>query len=508
MSIEHAEDVEFHEGLKVIQSELRIYAPGSVLLESLKYLYAPAKNGTEKASRCPWLIMLLMKWTYLDPLVDSLLSRPEIESSQLVAILQKILDLSDQGKMPDEFDDVRLFMRALAYQQFFYQQENPLVDLARQELIFGVVPDNHYFKVQFKGGVGLSVGVFIRLAMMLVICVEKFGFSISRDTFFSLCSQFCPVDVDTFLRAVSVDASGLRQYLVESDKYGRGPDEFLQQTPFLQRPLIKMGAIYLCVSPHVLQKSLGHFIYDYLKRADVNGFNSPFGKSFEKYVGDCVAETGLEVVNESELIRFFSDSGGVVDYLVVDGESNILIDAKGVEMAHRGMVSVTRGDIRRATRTSLLKAFKQGHEVASRIPECSTHPTIRRMKENYLIVVTYKELYVGNGTMLEAVVGADELDKIRGVYAEEHLIPVQNMYFLTIHEFETLTSLVAEGKVGFVEAIEKAKKSDSQPYSQKFNFELHLKDLKLKLGSETPLIRTLKKMQAELVASISTRSAK
>lgn len=136
MSVERVEEVEFHRGLRDIQSELRRYDPDSVMLESLKYLYAPAKNKTEKISRQPWLVMLLLKWAYLDPLANSLLPRPGISKDRLLSILQKVLNLSDSGRMPFDYADVRLFMRALAYQQFFYQKDDQFSDLARQELIF------------------------------------------------------------------------------------------------------------------------------------------------------------------------------------------------------------------------------------------------------------------------------------------------------------------------------------------------------------------------------------
>jgi hypothetical protein len=307
--------------------------------------------------------------------------------------------------------------------------------------------------------------------------------------------------VDAFLRSVSVDIDGLHSNLKSMDKEGRHPNEYLQQTPFLKFPLVKVGSEYWCVSPHVLERSLGHFIYDFLKRADVDSFNSPFGKSFERYVGDWISKSGLPSATESELNRVLPGQGKVVDFMVADGDANILIDAKGVEMAQSGMAALQRGDVRRATQTSLIKAFEQGQEVAARIAKLKDdHPVIRQRESTYLLAVTYKELYIGNGITLSAVVGDTTLEKIREKYNEQYLIPVENIYFLTIYEFEDLMSLVEKGKIGLVEALEKAKKSDSTPMTQKFNFELHINEWSKQIGREQPLREVLKTIVDEMRA--------
>ncbi|KAA8699921.1 GapS1 family protein [Pseudomonas proteolytica] len=491
----------FDEGLTEIQRIIRRYDPLSLLEAALRYLYSPTKDRFEQASKQPWLIMLFIKWTFLDPLVNSPLRRPSISQNEMLELLQKVLDLTETGSMPDEYEDVRLFFRAVAYQQFFHQTESGLVDIARQELLFAKVPENHYFKTRFLNGTGVSIQDFLRLSFAVLASTKKSGPVLQRVTLFGLCPAFTPMAVDAYLRTISVEVGDLHRTLEEVDKDGRHPNEYLQQTPFLKFPFIKVRSEYLCVSPHVLERSLGHFIYDYLKRADVDGFNNAFGKSFEKYVGDWLSKSGLPTANESELTLVLPGQGKVVDFIAADGDgdSNVLIDAKGVEMAQRGMVAFQRGDVRRATQTSLIKAFEQGHEVAARIASMGgDHPVIRQRSSTYLLAITYKELYIGNGVTFAAVVGDAVLEKIRSKYAEQNLIPVENIYFLTIHEFEELMSLVASQKIGLVEALEKAKQADSERMTQKFNFELHIHEWSKQLGREQPLREILKSMVDEM----------
>src|SRR5690349_7139493 len=81
----------FDEGLTEIQRIIRRYDPLSLLGAALRYLYGPAKDRFEQASKQPWLIMLLIKWTFLDPIVNSPLRRPSISQNEMLELLQKVL---------------------------------------------------------------------------------------------------------------------------------------------------------------------------------------------------------------------------------------------------------------------------------------------------------------------------------------------------------------------------------------------------------------------------------
>lgn len=489
----------FEEGFLSVQQVIRRYTPLSVLEESLRYLYAPVKNRIEQASKQPWLVMLLIKWTFLDPLANAWLPRPAISQAELHVLLQELYELSDSGKRPDEYEDVRLFMRALAYQQFFHQTENGLLDIARQELIFASVPPNHFFKTRFLRGTGVSVPDFLRLACAVISLVKQGQPILNRDTLFGLCPPFTPIVVDAFLNAISVNLVDLPRELKALDVDVRHAHEFLLQSPFLRFPLIKVGSQYWCVSPHVLERCVGHYVYDYLKREDIGGFNHPFGKAFESYVGKQISLSGLPHAAEKTLLSVLPGEGKVVDFIVVDGDANVLIDAKAVEMAQRGMAALRRGDVRRATQTSLIKAVEQGQEVAARMAAIATaHPVIKPRSATYLLAVTYKELYIGNGLTLAGVIGEHEIARIRAQYDPAHMIPDENIYFLTIQEFEDLMSLVGSGKIRLVEALNRAKHADSQPMTHKFNFELHINDWPESVGRKSPLMYTLQRIVDEM----------
>ncbi|MGE8454721.1 MAG: hypothetical protein ACN6OP_29735, partial [Pseudomonadales bacterium] len=459
---------DFYTRFKPIRNQLRRYSPLSVLRGCLDYLYAATDDPIGHIRKQPWINFLLVKWAFLDEDAHKV-GRPAIPSDKLIQLLQEVYDLSDLTRMPSDYEHLTLFMRAIAYQQFLYQLPRTIDGLARQELLFAQTPDNHFFQTCFKTAHGLSIGDFLRLAICLTAHTQsKSGYIISRHWFRNLEPRFSPVQIDAFLAAISVPVEQLPEKLRESEDDVRQALELFQQTPFLRHPLIRVGDHYWCTHPDLTQKCLDHFIFDFLKKSDLQRFNEAFGIRFEKYVEKHLTDAGLSLTTEHQLKQALPGTGKVVDFLVHDEDANVFIDAKGVEMAPRGKVAHLRQVVRGATNSSLMKAFEQGQETCSRITEINpSNSIIQPRNKNYLLAVTYKELYIGNGLSLEACVGDNHLERIRQKFSKEKTIPLENIYFLSIDEFEGLMALVKARRIGLVEALELAKKIDSDPKTRK-----------------------------------------
>lgn len=464
----------FEDRLKVIQNRFRRYSPLSVLHATLEYLYEPATGEHGRLMKHPWQTLLLLKWVFLDPLV-MMPGRPLIGRAELLGILQLIYELSNTGRSPTDYEDVTLFLRATAYQQFVHQAQDGMVDIARQHALFAQVPDNHFFKTRFLRSTGVPVDDFLLLALTTITAYGTECYVMKRQHLFDLFPTKRPDVIDAFLRTVSINVDELATALADHDANGRSAEEFLQPTPFMRHPLVKVGSEYWCINQHILQSSLGHFIYDKLKHDDNDRFSSPFGSAFESYVEDQLRhQSRLVYATEHDMIRHLP-SGKVVDFLVVDGETNIFIDAKGVEMALRGRATHRRDVMHQATKTSLIKAVEQGLDACSRIAKQGTaHPIICPRRTNYLLAITYKQLYIANGRRLADAVGANRIQQIRSQYDGNELIPDENIFFLTITEFEALMAMVALGRIGLAQALERAKDADNSPHTQKFFFEQHI----------------------------------
>ncbi len=62
---------------------------------------------------------------------------------------------------------------------------------------------------------------------------------------------------------------------------------------------------------------------------DPNDFMNKFGIIFEKYVGNSISNTKIKHFTERQLTDILPGKGKLVDYLLIDKNNKIFIDAKG-----------------------------------------------------------------------------------------------------------------------------------------------------------------------------------
>jgi hypothetical protein len=274
---------------------------------------------------------------------------------------------------------------------------------------------------------------------------------------------------------MSVSVGELENRLKSKGGGLRRSSEYFEQTPFIEFPLIKTEKEFICVYPNILYRSIEHYIYDKLRQWDSNRFMDKFGKIFENYVENSLNYSRSVFVTESDIQNILGRSGNQIDFIVSDGEANVFIDAKGVEMASLGKVSHLSDVVKDKVKNSIIKAIEQAHDVLNKLNQSSLEGwKIAATESNYLIVVTFKELYLGNGVNFYESIARDKIDEIYAKYSEELRIELENMYFIEIEEFDLFCELIRQGKIGLSEGIERAREADKQADTAKFDFTLHL----------------------------------
>lgn len=429
----------------------------------------------DQLQKLPWLVLLLIKWVLVDEQYATS-GKIDLDANEFRKILQLMRDLGSKIRGPSQYAHPALFFRNLAYQQFLYQYSFGITCLARQSLLFGSVEDSHLFKREFINLTGMSIEHFLELSLIL-LCrfINGKGHTISSQWFQTVRSYYSDNEIEALLSALSINLSDLRQELLNLERAGRRSSEFYEQTPFLRFPLLNINGQYLCVYPNVLFRTLEHFIYDALRSWDSNRFMAKFGEVFERYIEKGLIYAKVPHVNEAVLKRELGGTGSVIDFMCHDKDSNILIDAKAVEMAYEGKVTHLPEIVKDRVKTSIIKAIEQAFDVVGRLQITnSKNPVIRHRSTNYLLVVTFKELYLGNGRNFYDAIAKDKLDEISEKYRGSPQIPLENMYFITVEEFDYFIEMIRSGKTSFKGALAKAKESDSDVTSRKFDFFLHL----------------------------------
>lgn len=461
----------FYERYKPLRNKLRKYSPESILEACIEKMNKFDQGSVEGLLAMPWLWIVALKWAFID-VGTSFGSSKKITSKELEGLNLLLVKISNYALLPTQYKPMELYTRAITYQQAPYQVLIAAYGLARQDLMFGKCQENEFFKADFHGLHGLPLEVFLRLSGILVSMLEvnnKLKFSM-LDLPLQL---FEKEHVVRYLESISINIEVLGEKLSEASPGPRRPKEFFEQTPFMSFPLVKVGDIYWCVNRKVLMQALNYFVYDTLR--EKSKFSDKFGKRFEGYVGSIILGSGLNHRVESDLKKALGSDSKVVDFLVTSEGANFFIDAKGVDLAARAKLTHLSDVLKGAVKSSLLKAIVQGQDTNLRLTEfeCSD-PVIKPRKENYLFAVTYKPLFIGNGEFLNHLLGGEEVERILGDYPLSSQIPLSNIYFFSIDEFEWLMHLVKENKISLVNAIERAKLADSEFETAKYYFSAHL----------------------------------
>jgi hypothetical protein len=149
---------------KQARNRLRRYEPESMLTHGVNALHEVYLGGIDVIRRYqPWNILLAMKWILQE--ADTLSHRrPLATLSDFHAVLKILNEIDGKVRMPSTYEHVTLFMRHLAFQQFWLQRGESAEALVRQDLLFSSLPHNHLFVQEFYRPTGVRPSHFIELA--------------------------------------------------------------------------------------------------------------------------------------------------------------------------------------------------------------------------------------------------------------------------------------------------------------------------------------------------------
>ena len=126
----------------------------------------------------------------------------------------------------------------------------------------------------------------------------------------------------------------------------------------------------------------------------------------------------------------------VLDFILKTDSANILLDAKGVELNSLGMVSHIPNLIADKTKSSVIKGINQAFSTLEILK--SHTEIIDTNKTNYLLIVTYKDLNLGQGEDFYSIFAKDKLDTILKSYKTNTNLSVDNIFILSVDDFDLI----------------------------------------------------------------------
>jgi len=468
----------YYAAFKKVRNKFRKYRYYELIGGALEYINAPANNKIESIKRHPWMVMLFVKWVLLDNQYPNIRGKVATKDD-IHSLLQSMYEMADKLRMPNEYDHYSLFLRNIAFQQFLYQIDFYYAHLSRQSILFSGLDKNHYIYKEFVKYTGLEVQDFLDLSLMALVRFLDTNEAFLPDNWFSTVnSKYSAKKVNCFLAAISKDINDIRQTLLSEDKGKRPAVENYELTPFVEFPLIKVPGKYILTHKNILFRRLEYFVYDIMRSIDAAKFMDKFGELFERYVEKSLKHSEATFLTENEIKRLLGIAGNQIDFLIQDDSSNIFIDAKAVEMNTQGKTTHSTEIIRHKTKTSILKAIKQSHDVIKKLAD-SSNRAIPSSPNNYLLVITFKDLHLGSGTNYYEVIAKDKIDEIYYEYNNYPCIPPENMYFITIDDFDVLTDILKQKNFTLSGIMDIAKNNDKDPVTRKFDFRQHIQSLNI-----------------------------
>ncbi len=469
--------MKYYQYIKIIKNRIRKYDEFAILDACLNSLHAPAKDEIAKLHRHPWLVLLVIKWTFVG---KRKIRFPKkcLGNKSFMKVLQDTHKLGSLIKMPTEYSHINLFMRNIAFQQFIYQQPFSITQYGRQSILFGSLPDNHTLKTWFKNKHGVSCNEFIELSFALITHFAiKERFVVEIKWFQPLFRIYGENIVYNFLDAISIKSNELQRILTSYNKSTGGYSEYYEQTPFVSFPLIKHGQKYICIDHNILYRSIEHYLYDSMKADDSSKFMNYFGNIFENYFLIGLKYATIDYLCESELQKHIPSSVKCVDYLLTEDESNIFVDAKAVEMPYLGKISDNPKVILDKIKKTAIKAIEQAYMLNNFLLNTNNDALPSFKEKSYLLVVTYKELYLGNGEVIYESLAKKIIDDITRTIDKQAVIDLTHIYFITIQDFDCLMSLVKNHDTKIENVINSAILNDSDVKTKKFVFSQHISTL-------------------------------
>lgn len=465
---------------KRIRNQIRKFDSASLIDHAIRRLHVVFHKGIDEMRLSPpWQTLLLIKWV-IEEASNPAAGIREAKTNDFIKLSNMMLDMADHMRLPSSFVHPTFFMRQIAFQQFPLQHTINKYALARQEMLFSGLEANHSFQTEFsKATGGLRYNDFneISFATISLLLTEPKRVGITKHDFRLIKPRLQPGAIDIFFNFLSKTFDELKHALKPKHGTRNLEDEWLLPSPLYERPLLNDGGVYIIYHPPMLYRTLESIVYRTLKRDSADILHQRFGKIFERHVARCLSEAGVPYIDEDQL-KTILPVGKYIDFTAVEGEHNILIDAKGVEMSELGRIAADPGLVFRAIRKSAGDAIVQGMETAIRIRNLTTSDRTRfGTGRCYLIVVTYDSLHLGASSTYKTLFGEDFITKLNKQFGTDWPFGLEDIFFIPSETFERLCAHIRAGDTTLLAALRFAADSDKQLSTQRFSFALHLAEL-------------------------------
>lgn len=383
----------------------------------------------------PWELLLLIETTICFGRRDPVGRAPSDQHLQdlLLGVRKLGFPLPSKVSEPGEHKIPR-FLRIIAHQQFWWQSKLMWYDFARVLAIFSSGPAGTRCSAAFQRIYGSDINSFLQVALAAWLGLEIIQggkgplphlneLNLTSDSQAAFDRFFC---------------AGLPR-LAQTIKNERNAENnqepaIATESPLRFAPILYLHGLRVPVSNRLFGATIETGIYDRLKTDLGPSFCTDFGRAFEEYFHQSFRNAGLTPLPEARL-RALIGQGKAVDAALISGRATILFEAKGAELKASARLRPHTENMQRALENSVIKGVTQAYETARRLNE---QPQISLPRDYYVIIVTYKEMFLGPGSGIWSEFLREPVTRRLAPAIPEAIIDPERIFIASAGDFDEL----------------------------------------------------------------------
>lgn len=384
-------DAAYAASIKPIRNQMRKFDYQSLLNVMLVYLNEPVPDTKQEMQRLPWIVERLLIWLFAD---DTSQYKTKVANE---SDLRKLIGLAwrNSGKVygkDKKIKQLRLFLRQAILPQAPYQMGLDSHAYLLQLHLLSQLPSNSNLRIFLNQKAGMPIEKYFEIGLLY------WTHSINEKPWFntafvqSLSTAF-PIEQQTiFLKSISQPLAVFQEQLRSRSIQ---IDEWFQPTFFYKTPCIWQESASVPFGRPTLRRYFNSLIGDWIAESDRQDIRQHYDGLIEKYVGDSLTRGGLDFITEKDL-KALLPQGKLVDFLVHDGDSIILIEVKNKAISIALPASQEPLEIASKLKHTVLKAKFQLGAVELALRQRSEYAN----KRFFRVVVTNSDLWINNVELL------------------------------------------------------------------------------------------------------------
>ena len=228
-------------------------------------------------------------------------------------------------------------------------------------------------------------------------------------------------------------------------------------------------------------------------------YTQPFSRLFEKYVVELSKAMDPSALTDEEYLALVGNGASNVEAAIACGDCNVFVEAKMSLFADDVVLTDSEVQVYQKTkrvRDGIKQAWNVGQTVRS---NNSPLPAYAAAEQDFLLLVTSRELFVGDGEMFQRLYRVGDFEYPDAAAKAD--LPLRNVFIMSIENYERLSCAVAAGAVSLPALLKEAATKAQDPATSSMLFDGYLQPYVKGWGLPDLLLNARKQSESRLAVA-------